>query len=411
MQLELIYLIIGISAGLVIGWMYANQQSSVRINRAEATADARENIFKESREMMKSEMRNIATEVNQASSETFLQLAGERFKAQKIEIDKDLEAKKMAVDDLVKPIKIELEKLQVATHQIEKEREGAYEGLKRQITGLSQQATDLRDTNVQLSTALRGSIKARGNWGQISLKNIAEASGMLEHCDFDVEKTLLSGKGGGRVDLVAHIPDGGDIPVDAKVPLASYWDALEMDDVSMRTQRMTDHVKDVKNHIDDLSKRDYPSMMSGSDFTVMFVPAEPILSAAFEIDPSLQEYAFSKQILIATPVTLIALLKTVGIYWQQVSIAENAKEIHATAREFYDRVSVFGEHLQNVGGGLKTAIDAYNKSVGSFERNVSPSGRRLEQLKVTENSTKTLKEISIIDKVPRIIENLPKEKR
>jgi len=120
-------------------------------------------------------------------------------------------------------------------------------------------------------------------------------------------------------------------------------------------------------------------MMSGSDFTVMFVPAEPILSAAFEIDPSLQEYAFSKQILIATPVTLIALLKTVGIYWQQVSIAENAKEIHATAREFYDRVSVFGEHLQNVGGGLKTAIDAYNKSVGSFERNVSPSGRRLEK--------------------------------
>ena len=409
MQLDLIYLIIGLFVGLAIGWLLANQKSVAKINRLEATIEVREESFQESKNLLKSEMKNIAVDVNRESSETLLQLAGERFDAQKKEVENNLEAKKKEVNDLVEPIKEQLEKLRTETNKIEKDREGAYMGLKRQIEGLSKQATDLRDTNVQLSTALRGSIKTRGQWGQVSLKNIAKAAGMVEHCDFDVEHTLLSGKGGARVDMIARIPGGGDIPVDAKVPLAAYWDALEIEDPHARMEKMSEHAKHVKRHIDDLNLRDYPSLMEGSDFTVMFIPAEPILSSAYEIEPTLQEYAFSKQVIIATPVTLIALLRTVGIYWQQQSIAENAKEIHSVALEFYERVSVFGGHLNKVGRGLTTAIGAYNESIGSFNSRIMPSGRRLEQLKVAESTTKNLEKATPVDISSRLIENIKTE--
>ena len=156
---------------------------------------------------------------------------------------------------------------------------------------------------------------------------------------------------------------------------------------------MKEHAKAVKKHIDDLVDRDYPRMMEGVDFTVMFIPAEPILSTAFEYEPTLQEYAFSKHVLIVTPVTLIALLRTVGLYWQQQSMADNAKEIHAKAREFYDRVSKFSHDLAKMGRGINTVVGAYNDAVASYDSRVVPSGRRLEDLKVTEGAQRKLSEL------------------
>ena len=194
---------------------------------------------------------------------------------------------------------------------------------------------------LEFTEALRGSSKSRGDWGQISLRNVAESAGMTEHCDFDLELTLASGAGGGRVDMLARIPDGGSIPIDAKVPLAAYWDGLDLEDPDVRKKKMQEHAKAVKGHIDALVKRDYPSLTGGSDFTVMYIPASFKQAAAYEIDPSLQEYALRKHVLIATPVVLLGLLRTVSVYWQQQSMAENAQEIQQAARDFYERSAKF----------------------------------------------------------------------
>ena len=386
---ELGLIVLGAALGIGIGWLLAKNRYAGDVIRAEAQVNA----ISQSKDSMLAEMQSVASNVARQNSEDFLRLAEERLGKVESEAAKDHAARKKEVELLVTPIKDHLEKLEKATSEMELKREGAYQGLKRTADMLHQQTVDLRDTNVQLSTALRGSVKARGNWGQVALKNIAEAAGMLEHCDFDTEVTLKSGKGGARVDLLAKIPSGGHIPVDAKVPLAAYWDGLELDDGDARALKMKEHAKSVKKHIDDLVERDYPRMMEGVDFTVMFIPAEPILSTAFEYEPALQEYAFSKHVLIVTPVTLIALLRTVGLYWQQQSMAENAKEIHFRAREFYDRVAKFSHDLAKMGRGINTVVGAYHDAVGSYDGSVVPSGRRLEELKVTEGLQRKIAEL------------------
>lgn len=389
---SIILILFGIIVGVGLGWLYAKNRFSTDLVRSEERIKAQAEAVESSKDMLSLQMQKVASEVASQNTEDFLRLAEERLGRVQLESGKDLEARKTEVENLIKPIKEGLTKLEKATTEMETKREGAYQGLKRSVDTLHKQTTDLRDTNVQLSTALRGSIQARGNWGQISLQNIVKAAGMVEHCDFDVEFTLKSGKGGGRVDLLARIPGGGDIPVDAKVPLASYWDALELSDPEKRIVKMAEHAKEVKKHIDDLVKRDYPSIMEGTEFTVMFIPAEPILSAAYEIDPELQEYAFRKQILIATPVTLMALLKTVAIYWNQVSMAENAKEIQSAARYFYDKAAKFGEDLAKIGRGLTSAVSGYNDAVGAYDGRVIPAGEQLKKLKVAEGAPRDISE-------------------
>jgi DNA recombination protein RmuC len=396
-------MVLGAALGVGLGWLMAKNRFSGDIVRAEAQVDA----INQSKESMLAQMESVASSVARQNSEDFLRLAEERLGKVHSEAEKDYDVRKKEVESLVIPIKDELKKLELATTAMEKNREGAYQGLKRTVEGLQQQTTDLRDTNVKLSTALRGSIKARGDWGQVALKNIAEAAGMLEHCDFGIEVTLKSGLGGGRVDLLAKIPNGGHIPVDSKVPLAAYWDGLELEDGEARGLKMKEHAQSVKKHINDLAERDYPRMMDGVDFTVMFIPAEPILSTAFEYEPSLQEYAFSKHVLIVTPVTLIALLRTVGLYWQQQSMAENAREIHDHAREFYDRAAKFSHDLAKMGRNLNTVVGAYNDAVASYDARLMPSGRKLESLKVAEGAQKKIAELPQISTAVRGVKHLP----
>lgn len=388
-------MLLGALFGAALGWLLAKNKYGAATMRAQARAEALE----ERKASMLAEMESVASNVARQNSEDFLRLAEERLGKVQTEASKDYDARKKEVESLVTPIKENLEKLQIATTAMEKDREGAYQGIKRMVEGLQQQTNELRDTNVTLSTALRGSVKARGAWGQVALQNIAEAAGMLEHCDFDVEYTLKSGAGGARVDMLAKIPNGGHIPVDSKVPLAAYWDGLEIDDLDARALKMKEHAKDVKKHIDELASRDYPQLIDGVDFTVMFIPADPILSTAYEHQPSLQEYAFNKHVLIVTPVTLIALLRTVGLYWHQQSLAENAREIHDRAKEFYDRVAKFSGDLAKMGRGINTVVGAYNAAVGSYDSTVIPSGRRLKELKVVEGAQRHLEELPNINHV------------
>ena len=394
--------------GFAIGWLLSGQRGKAELAGLEARSLAQAEAMYVAKESMEAQFKAMASDALQNNSETFLQVAEEKLKVQQKEGENSLALQKQAMEHMVEPIKDTLSKLEQSTQKLEENRIGAYQGLKRQVEELGKTTTRLVDTSSHLSTALRGSIKARGSWGQISLQNIAEAAGMHEHCDFDIEYTLKSGQGGARVDMIANIPDGGGIPIDSKVPLAQYLDGMEEEDIDRRKAFMINHAKDVKKHIDDLAGRDYSGLMgtSGTDFTVMYIPSEPVLSAAFEHNPDLQEYAFRKRVLIATPVTLIALLRTVGIYWQQQSIAENANEILAHSQEFYKRTATFSEHLSKVGKGLKSALDNFNRAAGSFQTQVMPSGRRLKDFKVTEGLAKELQELKVIDEMPRVIEVL-----
>ena len=408
MESEFLFIILGLSLGIVIGWLVAKNRFGTELVQIKAISAAQEQVFEERSEHLSAQMKIVATEISEQNSESFLKLATERLGKVQSEASANAEAKKKEVELLVSPIKDHLEKLEKATTEMEKNREGAYQGIKRMVEGLQEQTTNLRDTNVKLSTALRGSIKARGNWGQVALKNIAEAAGMLEHCDFDVEVTLKSGAGGARVDLLAKIPNGGHVPVDSKVPLAAYWDGLELDDGEARSLKMKEHAKDIKKHVDDLAARDYPRLLEGTDFTVMFIPAEPILSTAFEYEPSLQEYAFSKHVLIVTPVTLLALLRTVGLYWQQQSMAENAREIHVQAKEFYERATKFSHDLSKLGRNLNTVVGAYNDAVATYDSRIVPAGKRLVALKVTKGMQKTMAELPEIGSSIREVKHLSK---
>ena len=401
----LAYIILGLIVGGGIGWMLAKQRMGGEVIRSEERLLAKEEAAATNEEKVRAEIQNLVTDIGRKNSEDFLILAEERLGKVQIAADKDHVARKKELDEIFKPMTDSLTSLDETTKKLEKERVGAYHGLKRTVENLQRQTTDLRDTNVKLSTALRGSSKSRGDWGQISLRNVAESAGMTEHCDFDIEVTLASGAGGGRVDMLAKIPDGGNIPIDAKVPLAAYWDGLDLEDPDVRKKKMQEHAKAVKGHIDALVKRDYPSLTGGSDFTVMYIPAPPILAAAFEIDSSLQEYAFRKRVLITTPVELLGLLRTVSVYWQQQSMAENAQEIQQVAREFYERSAKFGEDLSKMGKGLNTAVNAYNAAVGSYDRRVIPAGRRLEGLRVADSSARKLESGNPVEGTARIPEN------
>ena len=399
-------LVLGCAIGIGLGYLLAKNKYSSDAIKATAKSDAQIAALQETRSAMEAEMKNIAVDVSRKNSEEFLKLAQAQLGQVHVEASKDYDARKKEVELLVNPIKEHLDKLAQATTEMEKNREGAYSEISTMVKGLQEQTTNLRDTNVKLSTALRGSVKARGDWGQVALKNIAEAAGMLQHCDFDVEYTLKSGAGGARVDLLARIPDGGSVPVDAKVPLAAYWDGLDIDDPDARSSKMVEHAKNVKKHIDDLASRNYPNLIGGSDFTVMFIPAEPILSAAFEYEPTLQEYGFNKHVLIVTPVTLLALLRTVGLYWQQQSMAENAKEIHSQAREFYDRVAKFSGDIAKMGRGISQAVGAYNDAVASYDARIIPSGKKLEALEVTASAQRKVEQIPQVDTAVKNVKHL-----
>jgi len=396
--MEYLFALLLLLVGLAIGWWVGASGARTKV----AAMEERIKLHTELEARSKEGFRSLASEVLSQSTEELLKLAEQRLKTAQGDATLELEKRRAAVESLVKPITESLSKMDQTTRKMEAEREGAYQGLRQQLRSLERETRSLGDSSKQLSTALRGSSQARGKWGQLALENVVSLAGMTEHCDFDVEVTLKSGANGARVDLLAVLPGGGRIPVDAKVPLAAYWDALEADDPVVRAKGMLDHASQLKKHIDDLHKRDYSGLLEeGVDFTVLFVPAEPILAAAFEANPDLQEYGLHRRVLIATPVTLVALLRTVGIYWQQQSLADNARQISDHAKELYSRVAMFTEHLGKVGTGLNSAVAAFNRAVGSFEGRVIPAGRRLEALKLTEGLPRKIGSPSILEATPR----------
>ncbi len=374
--------------------------SEADVRNAKEQLEAQKAFVESSRKQLEDAFKALASDALEGSSQQFLKLAEQRWQTTREEAAGELEKRKAAIETLLAPLKQTLKNLDDKTGAMEKERRGAYDALKEHLTQLQGATSSLQDKTTTLASALRGT-QVRGRWGEIALRNIAELAGMSEHCDFSEQETLGDGK---RPDMVVKLPEGRLIAIDSKVPLAGYLKAVEAVDDAAREAGLKEHVQAVRAHIKVLAARDYAAELEGDvDLVVLFLPGDPFLAAAFGTDPDLQVEALRSRVLVATPTTLVALLRTVAIYHQQRVLADNAREIADTARELYDRAAKVGDDFGRAGRGLKTAVDAYNAAVGSFERRFLPMGQKLVDLKVTEQSRRELTAPEPLAVMPRVI--------
>ncbi|HTY73708.1 MAG TPA: DNA recombination protein RmuC [Actinomycetes bacterium] len=328
--------------------------------------------------------RALSQEALDRSQQRLAEFAEERLKAGREQASADLEQRKQAVEHLVAPLKESLSKVEQQLGEVEKARTEAYADLRRQVATMNETSAALRTETAQLVTALRAP-QVRGRWGELQLRRVVEASGMVEHCDFVEQESVATDDGVVRPDLVVHLAGGKHVVVDSKVAFNGYLEAMEARDEGQRADRLKAHARHLRAHIDALGSKAYWEHFDPSpEFVVMFVPAEVFLNAALEEDPTLLEHAFERGVVIATPQTLVALLRTVGYAWRQESVARNAREVYQLGRELHGRLSVLGGHVAKLGNQLNGAVSAYNKTVSSLESRVLVSARRLSDLKVVE---------------------------
>lgn len=349
-----------------------------------ADHDARVQELAKAREQLDVGFKAIAAEVVRASNETFLKQAGEQFDSQRKLNESGLEKREQAIDSLVKPVAENLAEFQRRIGELEEKREGAYKGLEKELTLLRDEAAGLRAATGSLSEAMR-SPQVRGMWGEHQLRRVLELSGMRAHVDFHEQQSSETADGQVRPDAVVRVPGGISVVIDAKTPLNSYLDACGADDDKQQAALLGKHASALMGHARSLSAKEYTAAFSGSpDFTLMFVPADPILDAAMDVQPALWDDAWLKhRVLIATPGLLLAFLRTVALAWQQQSMQENAKEIAEQGKELYKRLRIYTGHVADVGRCLGRTVNAYNKSVGSMRSRLLPQARKLEALGVS----------------------------
>jgi DNA recombination protein RmuC len=297
--------------------------------------------------------------------------------------EQTLRARQEAIDELIKPVRDTLDKVQQQVVRADRDREGSYRAVKEQLTSLALSQEQLRQSADGLSRSLR-SPNTRGKWGEIQLKRIVELAGMLERCDFELQASTPDSRL--RPDLTVRLPGNTRIVVDSKVPIDAYLRAVEAQTEELRNRHLDEHALMVRGHVKTLGNKRYWDQFEGHspEFVVMFLPLEPLMSSAFERDPELLEFAARENVVIATPMTLLALLRAVAFGWQQQDIAKNAEEIRDAGQELCDRLVKMLAHFDEVGANLGGAVDSFNKTVGSFDRRVMPSVRRFQELKVPQ---------------------------
>jgi len=411
----LIALITAVLAG-GLGWFLAHSRSAAVAERArlatEALAraeaelitlrqratelEAKRAVVEDAQARLKESFTALSAQALSQNTDEFLKLAGQTFGKLHQQSTDELAKREQAIDSLVKPLRESLQKVDVTIGEIEKSRANAYGQLSKQLESLGTAQLLLTTEASKLSTALRSTTTA-GTWGELQLRRVVEMSGMSSYCDFVEQES----SGALRADLVVRLPGGQQIVVDSKAPNDAYREAANASDDAVRIVKLAEHAAKVRGHIDALAAKSYWEQFQPSpEFVVLFLPGDQFLSGALQADPTLIDRAIAKKVLLATPATLIALLKAAAYGWRQEDVSKNAQVIADLGRTLYDRIATFADNLDGVGRGLDAANKAFNKAVGSFEQTLLPGARKLSEL-----GAKGVKDVD----EPKLVETTPRD--
>jgi DNA recombination protein RmuC len=368
--------IICLAVGAALGWLAARLRAAADIARLEATLQA----GRDGEARLEQSMRALSYEATAQSQE--------------------------AVARAVAPLHEALRRYEQRVAELEHDRVDAYAELREQVRSMGAVSGELRTETKQLVAALRAP-QVRGRWGEHQLRRIVEAAGLLEHCDFAEQVTAATDHQGVRPDLLVRLHGGRTVVVDAKAPFDAYLSAMEARDERTRDTHLDQHARHLRMHVDALAAKAYwTAFESTPDFVVLFVPADPFLDAALQRDATLMEHAFRRNVVLATPATLVALLRTVAYSWRQEALARNAVAVHGLARELYGRLSTLGDHVGKLGTSLGAAVTAYNRAVGSLESRVLVSARKLAEMGVSDRDLTPPAQVELAPRQPQAPELL-----
>ncbi len=403
-------LLAGLVVGAVVGFAIGHLRMTSRLHaarvelegeRVRRETEARQAADAEAR--LRATFNSLAADSLRANNETVLNLARETLGREQVVAQSALREREAAIAQIVDPLRAAIEKTEAQVLTLEKERRDAFSSLRTQIEGLTTGQVQLARETRNLITALRRP-EVRGRWGELTLRRVVELAGMAEHCDFTEQLQIFGEEGALRPDMVVHMPDARDLVVDVKTPLDAYLEALEAVTEEARTVALKRHAQQVEARIRQLGSKNYWAQFENSpEFVILFIPGDQFLSAALAERPDLIDNALKQSVIIATPSTFIALLKTVAYGWRQSAVAQNAAVIHELGRELYRRLGSFGNHLATLGQRLGRAVESYNSAVGSLERQVMPQARRFPELGVTADAPLPLLEpVAEIARVPDV---------
>jgi len=366
-----------------LGWLIARLRAQRLITELSTTLELERRQAMDKLAEVEKTFALLSSEALRQNSKSFLQLAQESLKQFHVQAKGDLDLKEKAVENMVRPIREALEKTEQQVRLMEKERKEAYGALHKHLETMTQTQLLLQGETRNLVQALRRP-EVRGQWGEMTLKRLAELAGMVEHCDFTTQETVNGEDGKMRPDMVVRMPDGREIVVDVKTPLDAYLSAVEAVDDATRAKHLEHHARKVRERVRELATKAYWNQFKNApDFVVLFIPGDQFLSAALDVDRELLEDALKQKIILATPTSFVALLRAVAYGWRQEALAANADLIREVGEDLYQRLAVFTEHLSRLGGSLEGSVSAFNKAVGSFDSKVLPGARKFVEMGVT----------------------------